>query len=143
VAGFVRGTGFSQGGGPFWRSIFLTGRRSVPRGARPGRWCAPGLEGCLFLVRGGLFLLVRGGRWLLGRVFLRVCNRRQQALPYRLGQHRLLYPHRRPGRISRTGHAARQRCDVVVFCRVDHPLGAYEDPRFCYPDIPVLSIQPE
>jgi hypothetical protein len=123
VAGLVRGTGFPQGGSPFWRGLFLTGRRSLPGRAGPGRCHGPGLGCCLFLARGGLFVVLRDGRRLLGHLLLPLSNRCQQAQSYGFRQYWLLNPGRRPWRISRTAHPTRQRSDAVVFCRVDHPPG--------------------
>ena len=114
VAGFVRGTGFSQGGGPFRRGFLRTGRRPLLGGTRPVR--SRGLR-----LGGRLLPLLRGGRWLPGRALLLLCDHHQQVLAHRLRQHRLLYPRRRPWRISCTGHAAWQRRNTVVLCHLSHP----------------------
>ncbi len=102
------------------------GRRPVPAGLSPhGAAAAAGgirparsrglrLGGCLLP-------LLRDGRWLPGRALLLLCDHHQQVLAHRLRQHRLLYPRRRPWRISRTRHAAWQRRNTVVLCHLSHP----------------------
>lgn len=114
VAGFVRGTGFSQGFSPFRRSFLLTGRCSLLR------WACPVKN--RRRLGGSRRHLRRRGHWLPGRALLLFRDYLQEALPHRLRQHRLLYPpRRRPWRISCTGHAAWQRRGPVVFCYVAHP----------------------